>query len=193
MAAKEEGTWEYWNNTTPTEYVKSVKQLKSHFQVLEKFTAPEAPPKVIRCRTKVRKAFYGFGDALGKGFGFVIEIEDVVYTELGQWNSTIEDNHSNYKEFLNLVYVMEAVYAQGALKGCELYVFTDNFVAEAATYNGGFNQNKELGWLVFRLWKLEMKCDFSLFIYHVAGTCMIQTGIDSLLQGDKEEGISLGM
>ena len=65
-------------------------------------------------------------------------------------------------------------------------------VAERAYYNGGSNRNKLLDDLVFQLWNLQMRGNLRLHVYHVAGTRMIESGIDGLSRGDLTEGVSKG-
>jgi len=65
-------------------------------------------------------------------------------------------------------------------------------VAEGAYYNGGSNRNKKLNELVFRLWNLQMEGDFVINMYHIAGTRMIECGVDGLSRGDKSKGMSQG-
>ena len=101
--------------------------------------------------------------------------------------------HSNYKELRNLVNAVENVAAVGLLKDAELFLFTDNFTAECAYYRGGSNKNKLLNELVFKLWRLQMHEGFELYVYHIAGTRMIESGIDGLSRGDKFEGIARGV
>ena len=161
--------------------------------MLKQFTRFDAPPKVVKRKKGVGTACYGFGDASGKGFGFALELNGKVLSEYGQWEATIEEKHSNYKELRNLVNVVKLANEQGDLDDCELYIFTDNMTTESAYYNGGSNTNRELDDLVFTLCELQMTGNFSLFVYHVAGTRMIQSGIDKLSCGDKAEGISLGL
>ena len=88
---------------------------------------------------------------------------------------------------------MEREAQEGKLSGAELFLFTDNYVAECGYYNGGSNRNRELDDLVHELWRLQMTGDFTLNVYHVAGTRMISSGIDGLSQGDKSEGIAQGV
>jgi hypothetical protein len=38
----------------------------------------------VRCK-KTSKAYYGFGDASGLGFGATIQIKDKIWYEYGQW------------------------------------------------------------------------------------------------------------
>ena len=169
-----------------------VDRLKNDIGALNKLTSCEAPPKVVRRRKKVARAYYGFGDASGKGFGNGIQIEKKIYCEFGQWASVYEGKHSNWKELKTLVNTVENALKHKLLQDCELYLFTDNMVAEMAYYNGGSNMNKELDELIFRLWEMQMHNDFTLYMYHIAGTRMIECGIDGLSRGDKSEGIASG-
>ena len=177
----------------PTKYIQPLERLKKDFLRLKELTKPEAPPKVVRRRKKMGTAVYGFGDASGKGFGNAIEVGGRVYEEFGQWSGEYESKHSNYKELKNLVNAVENAYAKGLLEDCELFLFTDNFVAECSYYNGGSNRSKELDELVHRLWRMQMSGDFTLHVYHVAGTRMIECGVDGLSRGDKSEGIAKGV
>lgn len=102
----------------------------------------------------------------------------------------IEKKHSNYKELRQLVNPVVACYNDGLLKDIELFLFTDNFVAEFPFYNGGSKKNKDLNELVFCLWQIQMKGDFTLYMIHVSGTRMIAIAIDGLSQGDKLEGVT---
>ena len=176
-----------------SKFIKVLPRLKSDFETLEKLTQPEAPPKVVRRRKKMASASYGFGDASGSGFGNAIEVEGKVHSEFGEWSAEVEDKHSNYKELRNLVNAVKKAYSRGLLKDCELFLFTDNFVAECGYYNGGSNRNKELDDLVHELWRLQMSGDFTLNVYHIAGTRMISCGVDGLSRGDKSEGIARGI
>jgi hypothetical protein len=174
------------------ELVTAVPRLINDVNALKRLTKDDAPPKVVKRRKKSGSVCYGFGDASGQGFGNAIEVNGLSYSEYGTWNKEIESKHSNYKELRNLVNAIKNAYQGGLLKDAEIFLFTDNFVAECAFYNGGSNVNKELNELVFELWNLQMKGDFTLHVYHVAGTRMIESGIDGLSRGDKLEGVGLG-
>ena len=132
------------SHNEPTKFILPLKRLKSDFCKLKNLTKAEAPPKVIRRRNKTGSAAYGFGDSSGQGFGNAIEVEGEIHSEFGQWCSELESKHSNYKELRNLVNAVENAYSKGLLKGCELFLFTDNFVAECGYYNGGSNRSKDL-------------------------------------------------
>ena len=47
--------------------------------------------------------------------------------------------------------------------------------------------------LVLCLWDLQMKGRFTLHVFHVAGTCMIASGIDGLSRGEMVRGVAKGM
>ena len=176
-----------------SKFIQPLPRLERDFKVLKNLTSPAAPPKVVRRRTTMGSASYGFGDASGQGFGNAIQVEGKIHSEFGEWSAEVEDKHSNYKELRNLVNAVKKAYAKGLLKDCELFLFTDNFVAECGYYNGGSNRNKDLDDLIHQLWELQMGGDFTLNVYHVAGTRMIECGIDGLSRGDKTEGIARGI
>ena len=172
--------------------VKGVPRLAMDVEALSTLTKFEAPPKVVRRSKRTASAKYMGGDASGKGFGNALVVDGVCHAEFGSWSEEVEAEDSNFKELYNLVNAIENAYHAGHLKATELFVFTDNAVAEGAYYNGGSNRNKKLNALVFRLWNLQMTGDFTIHVFHIAGTRMIECGIDGLSRGDKSEGISLG-
>ena len=159
---------------------------------MSKLASAQVAPKVVRRSRKVVTAHYGLGDASGQGYGNCMVIGNQCHMEYGYWNDEIRAKHSNVKELTNLVGTVEKAYAKGLLVNAELFLCTDNFVSEAAYYNGGSNRNPELNDLIFRLWNLQMKGNFVVYLIHIAGTRMINSGIDGLSRGDKAEGIALG-
>jgi hypothetical protein len=180
------------NKVEPGPMVKAISRLLADVQALNELTSFEAPPKVIKRRKKAGTVCYGFGDTSGKGFGSSVEVNGAHYSEYGTWSPEIEEKHSNYKELRNLVNAVYNCYENRLLRDAELFLFTDNFVAECAFYNGGSNKNKDLNELVFKLWKLQMQGDLTLHVFHVSGTRMIASGIDGLSRGDKLEGVTRG-
>ena len=176
----------------PGETVKASPRLAGDISALAKLVDYQAPPKVVRRRKKCGMACYGFGDASGSGFGHCLVINGTAYAKYGTWSKLYEGQHSNFKELKNLVEAVKGAYEESLLKGVELFIFTDNFVAESCYYNGGSNKNKTLNALVFELWNIQMKGDFTLHLFHVAGTRMISSGIDGLSRGDKLEGVMRG-
>ena len=150
--------------------VKGVPRLAMDVEALSTLTKFEAPPKVVRRSKRTASAKYMGGDASGKGFGNALVVDGVCHAEFGSWSEEVEAEDSNFKELYNLVNAIENAYHAGHLKATELFVFTDNAVAEGAYYNGGSNRNKKLNALVFRLWNLQMTGDFTIHLFHIAGT-----------------------
>jgi len=102
------------------------------------------------------------------------------------------DSFSNVRELLNLVIKFEEVAKRGELhKGSELFVFTDNFVAEQAFHNGS-SKSKKLHALVQRVRKLEMNHSLFVHLIWVAGTRMIGQGTDRASRGDMSNGVLAG-
>jgi hypothetical protein len=75
--------------------VRAVPRFWSDLEALEKLTeSPTSPLRRIHCRGEGR-AFYGFGDASGPGFGASIQIGDWIEFEYGQWSSEITEEASS--------------------------------------------------------------------------------------------------
>ena len=83
------------------------------------------------------------------------------------------------------------MYKAGPLKMTEVFLMTDNSVAEAA-FHKGTSSNKCLFELIVRLRILEMKSESRFWIIHVAGTRMMEQGTDGLSRGDLREGVMQG-
>ena len=95
-------------------------------------TAFETPPHRLVRATKSCGVIYGFGDASGTGFGSSISIGGKLEWKSGQWNVSIKEESSNYRELLNLVVALEEATSKGKLDSCEIFMFTDNSTAESA-------------------------------------------------------------
>ena len=187
-------TWKYSNDDREKiDVVKLVPRMKKDARALGILTDFDLPPKVIRRKEKCGSACYGFGDASGLGFGNCIVVNGIRWSKFGTWSKEEESKHSNYKELKNLVNAIEEGVKDKVLMDCELFMFTDNYTAERAYYNGGSNRSKELDALILKLWKIQMKGSLLIHFFHIAGTRMIESGIDGLSRGDKSEGIMKGI
>jgi len=137
---------------------------------------------------------YGFGDASGVGFGSSFESKGGISYRLGVWGKDVGGESSNFRELSNLV---DALYDRCSnengtpTKGSEVFLFTDNAVAEGAFYKGT-SSSKKLFNLVLKLRLLEMKAGMKIHIIHIAGTRMIAQGTDGLSRGDSNEGVMQG-
>ena len=130
-------------------------------------------------------------DASGEDFGSGVEIKEILHFRYGQWVADICEQSSNYRELRNLVESVENLYFEGKLRDCELFLLTDNLVTYYAYYKET-STSRLLNELVLRLRKLQMKGDLILHVIHVAGTRMIESGIDGLSRGDTSAGVMQG-
>jgi hypothetical protein len=106
----------------------------------------------------------------------------------GIWGQDAEDASSNYRELRNLVEHVELGARNEGLHGTELFLYTDNSTAEAAFFKGS-SSNKLLDELVVRLKKVESDEGMRIHFLHIAGTRMIELGIDGLSRGSLMEGV----
>jgi hypothetical protein len=103
----------------------------------------------------------------------------------------VESASSNYRELRNLVEVLEDGVSTGDLRHSEVFLFTDNFTAEAA-FNRGNSDSRNLFDLILRLRQLDMGGSIMLHVVHIAGTRMICQGTDGLSRGDFGAGVMTG-
>lgn len=174
------------------ESVKPVPRLLSDVSALHSLLQENIPPwRFVRGKL-VLYARYGFGDASKEGYGASFELEDgKIWYRFGAWGSEEKENSSNFRELTNLVQTMEEKLNDPKFFGCEIFLFTDNSVAEAAFYKGS-SSNKLLFELILRLKKLELASGCKIHLIHVAGTRMIAQGSDGLSRGDVNEGVMKG-
>jgi hypothetical protein len=173
--------------------VKAVPRLRSDIvAMLELCKSQKPPPRRVRARVQGR-AYYGFGDASKTGFGASIQIGKEIQYQYGQWTSEAsESTSSNWKELSNLVDSLDEILTNNDLRGCEMFMFTDNSTAEAA-YWKGTSHSQKLFDLVLRLKKLEAKHDMILHVIHVSGKRMIAQGTDGISRGDHSAGVMRGI
>ena len=159
--------------------------------LIELTSGSEPPMRRVRCREMIG-VFYGFGDASRDGFGTTFRHQSGnTEFRFGQWCTEESERSSNYRELKNLVELIEERVATGELRGCEMFLFTDNSTAESV-YCKGNSSSRLLFDLVLRLRKLAFEGDLLLHVVHVAGTRMIAEGTDGISRGDAGEGAMLG-
>jgi hypothetical protein len=171
--------------------VSCVPRFPDDITALETLFDGEHPPKQ---RTRPRKqavVIYKFGDASGIGFGSSFTIDGKVYYRHGQWSNDHSQESSNHRELANLIFVIEDAYVKGFLQEAELFIFTDNSMAESAFFKGT-SKNKKLFKLILRLRKLEMGEGVIMRVIHVAVRMMAE-GTDSLSRGVTTSGIMQGL
>ena len=174
--------------------VKAVPRFASDVQALKEFTDFPDPVRLRARPTKNAAVIYIFGDASGEGFGTTLWIQhqSEIHMEEGLWTLAYSAKSSNFREMCNLALRVEsALQNQEICEGSEIFVFTDNQVAERAFYRGT-SSAPGLFELVLRMRKLEMSFSIFLHIIWVSGTRMISQGTDGVSRGDLENGVAHG-
>jgi len=188
-------TWEFSQPTATKshpEQVRAATRLASDLECLQALFSPATPPLRLARATSISVAAYGFVDASGAGFGSSILLlnGETIFCH-GFWGSDEEQRSSNYRELRNLVDTLQEGLTQGDLQGTEVFLFTDNGVAEAAFYKGN-SDNRFLFQLILRLRQLEMSGQLCLHVIHVSGTRMVAQGTDGLSRLDYTSGVMAG-
>jgi hypothetical protein len=185
-----DGTYTY--STHAPEFVTPSYRLEDDINTLQRMTASASPPRRFVRSRLILSVCYGFGDASGSGFGSAVQGKDGLWYRHGLWGTDTNTKSSNYRELCNLVETIEEGVANETLKGAELFLFTDNTVAEAAFYKGNTSSSKVLFDLIVRLRLLEVAGSIRLWLIHVAGKRMIEQGTDGLSRGNLLEGVMEG-
>lgn len=94
-------------------------------------------------------------------------------------------------ELANLVDTITCLAETDELNGVEMFIFTDNAIAEAAFYKGNSSSHLIFD-LILRLTLLESSQRMKLHLVHVAGTRMIDQGTDGLSRGNMCEVVMKG-
>jgi hypothetical protein len=177
----------------PPKFVKAAPRFLSDLQAVRTLMMNPTPPlKRARC-SKVAMAVYSFVDASGRGFGSTFQVGTDVFFQYGQWPERISETmSSNWRELANLVETVESEVRDHGLSDCEIFLLTDNTMAEAA-YWKGTSQSEQLFELVLRLRLLEQKHDLIIHVIHVAGTRMKAQGTDGISRGDNSMGVMRGV
>jgi len=97
----------------------------------------------------------------------------------------------NFSHLSTLVDSLDDALARGELCHTEIFLFTDNAVAEGAFYKGS-SPNRPLFELVLCLKRLELHNGLRLHLIHVAGSRMQAQGTDGLSRGDLNAGVMRG-
>ena len=173
------------------EIVKAVPGLQRDMETMMRFTSTPTPVMVII--RPVRGAMwvaYGFGDASQEGYGGGLAIDkrgSPPKFRSGFWCSEVAERTSNYRELRNLRDTLQEDAGKGRLAGMEVWLCTDNEVAERSFYKGS-SDSEQLYSLIVDLNEMALKGQFILHVVHCAGTRMIQQGTDELSRGETHVG-----
>jgi hypothetical protein len=111
--------------------------------------------------------------------------DDVQTFFYGYWGDATNTSSSNWREMRTVVDKISTDALSGRLAGRELWFATDNKVLERA-FHKGYSSSDLLYGMVEELWALCVRGNFTLRIIHIAGTRMIDLGVDGLSRGDIE-------
>ncbi len=164
----------------PGGFTLAIAQFREDLEALTKLNQGERLAKRCVRSQQMLTAYYGFGDASSAGFGATVERPDGLHGRFGLWGRHKEDQNSNYRELRNLVETVEEEALSGYLTDGELWIFTNNSMAESCFFKGR-SSLKLLHKLILRLCKVKRNANFMLHVVHVAGTRMIAQRTDGLL------------
>jgi hypothetical protein len=163
--------------------------LETDVGILRQFFSYPNPVQVIfRPIQGAAYVAYGAGDASGEGFGANIHpLGPPLLLQHGFWCTEELEQSSNWRELRNLVEAVRIEAECGRLAGRELWLAADNSTA-ASAYHRGAAGSPKLHQLATKLRMLTLVRNFVLHIFHVAGTRMIEIGVDGLSRGEKHVG-----
>ena len=141
---------------------------------------------------KSHSVVYGFGDASGEGFGSWLNLEEkgVGLHRRGFWCTQESEESSNHREFRNLLLCIQEAAVDEHLKGTEVWLFTDNQVAEGVIHHAT-SHSQSLYELMLELKQISLENGFILKLVHITGTRMIAQGKDGLSRGELHIGALL--
>ena len=187
MLSDEEFDNSYTDEGSPVSVIPA-SRLKDHLEalvfILEGSFAKRNPARLA----STGFVHYGMGDASGNGYGAAIHEEDKLHFRYGDWSTKEGEISSNDRELKNLVVAVEKLYEEGRLHDCELFLFTDNFVADCAYYKDS-SSSRALSLLVLRLRNIQMTGDMIIHLIDISGKRMIASGIDGLSRGFCNEAV----
>lgn len=176
-------------DTDEPEFVEPVPRLARDVASLRRLFHGPVPLQVIARPAKgARCVCYGGGDASGEGFGSLMSpLSMPPLFRTGFWCSEISEKSSNYREFKNLLEMVRTEAELGRLAGFDIWIATDNSTAEAS-FHKGRSSSEELDEMVLELRETAILGNFALHLFHVAGTRMIELGIDGASRGEIQLG-----
>jgi hypothetical protein len=133
---------------------------------------------------------YGFGDAAREGTGRLIvrqSARDHVRVRMAFWCSEHGENTSNNREFRNLKDMVIDEAKLGSLTGHEVFLRTDSQVAENVWHKGS-SKERNMYEMMLEICEAAIKFQFLLHFVHVAGTRMIEVGVDGISGAELDVG-----
>jgi hypothetical protein len=160
-----------------------VPQVKRDMTSLQRLISLPSPIMLVLCPvSNPMWVSYGFGDAAREGTGRLIVRQsacDHVRVRMAFWCSEHGEKTSNNREFRNLKYMVIDEAKLGSLTGHEVFLRTDSQVADNVWHKGSSNE-RNMYEMMLELREAAIKFQFLLHFFHVAGTRMIEVGVDGL-------------
>ncbi len=193
------------SDASPPTHVTGVPRLQQDLQALATLFEPVNPPRRVVRSQNVLVVLYGYGDASRTGFGSCFVSPSGTRIRYGLWGRDVSHQSSNFRELRNLANALECELAdqfpvlreavnqvvglvqRDDLSGIEIFLVTDNIVAECAFFRGT-SSNPLLFDIILRLKQLELTHSVQLHVVHIAGTRMMEQGTDGLSRGSLWEG-----
>ena len=172
--------------------IKPVPMLRVSLESLSQLFSSQDPPSIDVRANCMYTLLFGFADASGTGLGSTVMGTDGIRHRIGVWNSELDGESSNFREFENCVGALEEEGKQGRLSHALVFLCTDNLTTESALYKGNSSSVK-LFQLVLRLRKLEIRYSARISVSHVSGERMKAQGTDGVSRGHLKEGVTAGM
>jgi hypothetical protein len=139
----------------------------------------DTPAEVLLRAARVYSILYGFANASGTGFGSTILGEDGIAYRIGTWESDVDDDSSNFREFESIVCALEDEGRQGNLDDAIVFLCIDNSTVEAGLAKGN-SSSRKLFELVLHVRLLQMKYRCNIIVTHVSGKRMVAQGTDGV-------------
>ena len=175
----------------PPKLVKPVDRFSWDLEALTRMFSADTPTRVLLRAARVYSILYGFADASGTGFGSTVLGSDGIEYRIGTWESDVDEESSNFREFENVVCALEEEAQKGNLDDAIIFMCTDNSTVEAGLAKGN-SSSRKLFELVLRVRILEMKHRVAIVVTHVSGNRMKAQGTDGVSRGHLKEGVSAG-
>ncbi len=187
----------------PPEFVEAIPCLPFNLEGLQRLFDCPHPPRTLSVPKALYRFFTGLGMPLGRVLGMhsCHPVASNTQYRFGVWENSLAGKSTNFWELFNLTSSMEEHVASmcfphltqlvnaleslanlGMLTKAEVFLFTDNAVAEGAFYKGT-STNRSLFELMLRLKQLEFNAQLCLHVIHISGVWMQAQETDAHSQG----------
>ena len=104
----------------------------------------------------------------------------------------MSERSSNYRELRNILDNLKGLCEDRKLKGCELFLFTNNLVVVHAYYKDSLVSRMVFD-LVLRMIKIHITREFILTVTRISGIRVQECGMNSLSRGITAKGMIFGI